>query len=313
MLAAEKRAADIVTKFVIKEEKCQKSRPSPKIVVLENEVTADGQKEMSKLQLAAKKKTKKKDSKSNSAPKEVDTTKAKARKSKYKQKRKLNFEKYYGNVKKKFGWGVDPDKLTKEQLDERARLKTKSFKKNTCPLCKSRFRMRSRMKEHVKKQTCSCKYCGLIYQSAFQRSDHRWTCDMRLRSENIKRENLLSNGNTIISPLWSRPPVFSNHSNPPEIVMPIQPSTLALGVIPQSLQSESNFALPTLTLDFWPSRIKQPLCPVENDKFNRRPRLDKASEPSFGSENVAKPPPNTLDKEIKSLLVTDKLDIIMDF
>jgi len=311
MLAAEK-GAESVPKIIIKQEKCQKTNPSPKIVVLESKVSGDRQTEISKSQVAAKKKTKKKDSKSKSARKEVSSTKTKAQKSRNKQKRRLNFEKYYGNVRKRYGWGVDPDKLTKEQLDARARLKTKSFKKNICQLCKSSFRMRSRLNEHIKKQTCSCKYCGMIYQSAFQRSDHRWTCDIRLRSENVKRESWLSNVNTPrISPLWSRPPVITNQ---PDVVMPIQPSTLALGIIPESFRSESNFTLPTLALDFWPSRIKQPLCPVANDKFHRRPRLDQASEPSFTSgENVAEPPPNTLDKEIKSLLGNDKLDIIMDF
>jgi len=308
MLAADK-GADRGTKVIIKQEKCQKTTSSPKNVVLRSKASGNERKEISKPQVAEKKKTKKKDSKSKTARKKASNIKTKAEKSK---KRRLNFEKYYGNVRKRYGWGVDPDKLTKEQLDARARLKTKSFKKNICHLCKSSFRMRSRLNEHIKKQTCSCKYCGMIYQSAFQRSDHRWTCDIRLRSENVKREHWLSNLNTpLISPLWSRPPVFSN---PPEIAMPIQPSTLALGVIPESFQSESNFTLPTLTLDFWPSRIKQPLCPVENDKFHRRPRPDQASEPSFTSgENAAEPQPNTLDKEIKSLLVNDKLDIIMDF
>jgi len=308
MLVADK-GVNIGTKVIIKQEKCQKTRPSPKIVVIGSKVTGNGQKEISNPQGAAKKKTKKKDSKSKTARKEVSNSKTKAQKSK---KRRLNFEKYYGNVRKRYGWGVDPDKLTKAQLDARARLKTKSFKKNICHLCKSSFRMRSRLNEHIKKQTCSCKYCGMIYESAFQRSDHRWTCDIRLRSENVKREHWLSHVTTpLISPLWSRPPVLSN---PSEIAMPIQPSTLALGTIPESFRSESNFTLPTLALDFWPSRIKQPLCPVANDKFHRRPRLDQASEPSFTSgENVAEPPPNTLDKEIKSLLGNDKLDIIMDF
>lgn len=309
MLVVEK-APDSGTKVVIKKETCEKTSQCAKIVVLENNVIRN-QEEISDPQVLKKKKAKKSKSKSKTTHKHADNTKPRAQKSKSNQKRKLNLQKYYNGVKKKFGWGVDPDKLTKQQLAERARLKTRDFKKNICPLCKCRFRMRYRMNLHIKKQTCSCKFCGLIYVSAFQRSDHRWTCDARLKSENIKTENPLSNVNTaLISPLWGRPPVISNT---PEIVMPTQPSIHALGVLSESFRNESNFTLPTLALDFWPSRIKQPLCPVENDKFNTRPQLDQASEPSFGFENVAEPPLNSLGKEIKSLLVNDKLDIIKDF
>jgi len=309
MLVAEK-AAVTANKVVIKKETCQEIRPCTKIVALENNAVRD-KKEISNPVVLAKKKAKKRKSQSKNTSKEVSTSKARVLKSKSEEMRRLKFEKYYGGIKKKFGWGVDPDKLTKQQLAERARLKTRDFKKNICPLCKAKFRMRYRLNLHVKKQTCACKFCGLIYVSAFQRSDHRWTCDVRLMSENVKTENQLSNLNTaIISPLWGRPPIFSNT---PEIVRPIQPSTHALGVTSGSFHGDSNFTLPTLALEFWPSRIKQPLCPVENDKFNTRPRLDQVSEPSFGCENVAEPPPNTLDKEIKSLLVNDKLDIIMDF
>jgi len=240
--------------------------------------------------------------------------KPKIRHSKNKRKRDQDdYERYYDGVRKKFGWGVDADKLTKEQLHERAKLKHKSFKKNTCPLCKSRFRMRSRLKEHIKKHNCSCKHCGMIYESAFQRSDHRWSCNVRLRTGIIKQEKYPRSVNTTrISPLWTRPSVFST---PRQMEVPIRPSTLALGVIPESFRSDSNFVLPSLALDFWPSKIKQPLCPVESDKFNAKMLLDEPSpsEPSLGFGNVVAQPPNTLDREIKSLLVSDQLDIIVDF
>jgi len=309
MLVLEK-ATDSGNKVVIKEETCEKTGPCAKIVVLENNVIRN-EEEISDPQVLTKEKAKKPKSKLKNTHKQASTTKARAQKAKSKQRRKMKLKIYYSNVRKKFGWGLDPDTLTQEQLAARARLKTRDFKTNICPLCKSRFRMRCRMNLHIKKQTCSCKFCGLIYESAFQRSDHRWTCEIRLKSENIKTENPLSNVNrALISPLWGRPPVISNT---PEIVLPTQPSTHALGVLLQSFPSESNFTLPTLALDFWPSRIKQPLCPVENDKFNTRTRLDQASEPSFGFETVAETPSNSLGKEIRSLLVNDKLDFIKDF
>jgi len=308
MLVVEK-APNSCSKVVIKEETCETTRPCAKIVLGNNIIR--NEEEISDPQVLTEKKTKKPKSLQKNAHKQVSATKARANKSSSKQRRKVKLKLYYASVKKKFGWGVHPDKLTKKQLEERAKLKIRDFKKNICPLCKSRFRMRYRMNLHIKRQTCSCKFCGLIYESAFQRSEHRWTCDIRLKSENIKTENPLSNVDTaFISPLWGRPPVISNT---PEIVMPTQLSDHALRVLLQSFPSEPNFTLPTLALDFWPSRIKQPLCPVENDKFSTRPRLDQASEPSFGFETVAEPPASSLGREIKSLLVNDKLDIIKDF
>jgi len=312
MLVEEKAAEEIVNRVetVVKEERCQNSRDVPKKVSLESEGIGHEQKEVFEQIVHIKKKTKRKNPKKKATGKKNSAGKGNVGRPKNKRKRgQQDYERYYSGVRKKFGWGVDIEKLTKEQLGERAKLKSRNFKKNTCPLCKSRFRMRSRLKEHIKKQTCSCKHCGMIYESAFQRSDHRWSCDVRIRAGMIKKEKQPGDVNdTVVSPLWNRP-LFST---PPLINVPIRPSTLALGDIPVSFRSESNFVLPSFALDFWP-KIKQPLCPVENDRFTTRLQLDEPSEPSLGFANVAGPPPNTLDKEIKSLLVTNKLDIIVDF
>lgn len=322
MLIEEKGAEEIVDRFktVIKKERCKKRKTGLDRIVPENKARFEQEKEISKPTIKSKKKKATKDEHKKKMGKETGAGKTKVktkgkpkvRHSKNKRKRDQDdYERYYDGVRKKFGWGVDADKLTKEQLHERAKLKHKSFKKNTCPLCKSRFRMRSRLKEHIKKHNCSCKHCGLIYESAFQRSDHRWSCNVRRRTGIIKKEKYPSNVNTaLISPLWARSSAFST---PRQMEAPTRPSTLALGIIPESFRSDSNFVLPSLALDFWPSKIKQPLCPVENRKFNAKLQLDEPSEPALGFQNVGAQPPNTLDREIKSLLVSDQLDIIVDF
>jgi hypothetical protein len=312
MLVEEKGAKESVSTVepVIKEERCHKSRNVAKKVVLESKVIGNVLIKVSEQAEPKKKKMKEKNPKKKAAGKKNTTGARKVGRPQNKRKRgQKDYERYYGSVRKKFGWGVDIEKLTKEQLEARAKLKSMNFKRNTCPLCKSRFRMRSRFKEHVKKQTCSCTHCGMIYESAFQRSDHRWSCEVRLRDGMIKKEKQPGDLNSVFdSPLWNRP-LFQT---PPLIDVPIRSPNLALGDIPVSLRSESNFVLPSFALDFWP-RIKQPLCPVENDKFTTRLQLDEPSEPSLGFTNVAGQLPNTLDREIKSLLVSDKLDIIVDF
>jgi len=222
-----------------------------------------------------------------------------------------DYKSYSEGRKKKFGWGLAEDKVTKEQLYERSKLKLQSFRRNVCPLCKCRFRMRNRLNEHIKKQNCACQNCGMVYESAFQRSDHRWSCNVRQKNVNIKKEQYPRNANTSMTPpLQIRSvPVFTP---PSQTEVSRQSSSLALRPIPDALRSESNFVLPSFSIKFWPTKIKQPLCPVENNKFSSKKHVG-ASEPALGLENIAEPLTNKLDNEIKSLLGNDKLDIILDF
>jgi len=223
-----------------------------------------------------------------------------------------DYKSYSEGRKKKFGWGLAEDKVTKEQLYERSKLKLQSFRRNVCPLCKCRFRMRNRLNEHIKKQNCACKNCGMVYESAFQRSDHRWSCSVRQKNVNIKKEQYPRKANTSTTPpLQIRPPpVFTP---PSQTEVSRQSSSLALEPIPDAFRSESNFVLPSFSIKFWPNKIKQPLCLVENNKFSSKKKHVGASEPALGLENIAEPLTNKLDSEIKSLLGNDKLDIILDF
>jgi len=202
---------------------------------------------------------------------------------------------------------MDINKVTKEQLRERKKQEYKKYQKYVCPFCKDRFRENSRLNDHINKQNCSCKECGMIYETAFQRSDHRWSCNVRLKNGMIENEKHPKDVKIAMKPLlWDRASVSSTPQN-------IKVATALPRISPQSLPSLSKFVLPSLSLDFWPPQIQQPLCPVENTKFCTKVQLNEPSEPSFDLENVEKPSSNKLDREIRTLLVYDKLEILKDF
>jgi len=272
----------------------------------------DKQRDIFKQPVPKKGSTKKKKSQAVQEGIEMHKDKVKAKRWAKRKRCHDDYKSYSEGRKKKFGWGLAEDKVTKEQLYERSKLKFQSFRRNVCPLCKCRFRMRNRLNEHIKKQNCACKNCGKVYESAFQRSDHRWSCSVKQKNVNIKEEQYLRNANTSMTPpLQIRPlPVFTP---PSRTEVSRQSSSLALRPIPDAFRSDSNFVLPSFSIKFWPSKIKQPLCPVENNKFSSKKKYVEASEPALGLENIAEPLTNKLDSEIKSLLGNDKLDIILDF
>lgn len=296
---------------VIKKEKSRKIRIVPNEVNRGTSFSISEQTELFK-KPCPRKRGRKKNSRQKLADVDMVGVAVGAERSAKRKRDRVDYKRYYEGRKKKFGWGLASDKVTKEQLWERSKLKQQSFLRNSCPLCKSRFRMRYRLNEHIKKHSCACKHCGKVYESAFQRSDHRWNCNVRLKSANIKKEKHPCNFNTSLAqPLWTRP--VSDISSPHQIEVSTRSALFARGPIPYAFQSASKFALPSFDLEFWPSKIKQPLCPVENDKFSANLQRGDPAESLFGSENISERPSSTLDKEIKSLLFTDKLDILVDF
>jgi len=295
---------------VIKKEKPLKIRTVPKEVNQGTNVCINERKELFKKPFPRKRRKKKSGKKRGVV--RVDGVAARAKRSAKRKRDQVEYKRYYEGRKKKFGWGLAEDKVTKEQLWERSKLKLQSFRRNSCPLCKSRFRMRYRLNEHIKKHRCACKHCGKIYESAFERSDHRWNCNVRLKSVNIKQEKHHSKINSSLArPLWIRP--ASVLSSQPQNEMSSCSSSLALGPIPDAYRSESNFVLPSFALKFLPSKIKQPLCPLENHKFSSKQQRGRPIKSFFGSENIPEQPASSLDKEIKNLLVNDKLDLLLDF
>jgi len=307
-----KQAERVVKKIkpVIKKEKTRKIRTFPKEVTPGTNISINERKEQFKK--PSPRKRRKKNSRKKQGDVRMEAVTARAKRSAKRKRDRVEYKRYYEGRKKKFGWGLAEDKVTKEQLWERSKLKLQSFRRNSCPLCKSRFRMRYRLNEHIKKHSCACKHCGKVYESAFERSDHRWNCKVRLNSVNIKQEQQPTNFNTSLArPLWIQP--VSVFSTPSQNEVSSRSSSLALGPIPDTFRSESNFVLPSFALKFWPSKIKQPLCPVENDKFSSKQKSGKSKETSLGSQNIPVQPSSTLDKEIKNLLVNDKLDILLDF
>jgi len=295
----------------IKKTRLRKRRTVLKKVKQGNKARSYEQKECSELP-RKKRRRKRKSFEMDKSGGKNKTAKLRTKQVKKQKRREQLYEHYYQGRRKKFGWGVDEDKVTKEQMQERAKLKSRSFRRNMCHLCKARFRMKFRLEQHIKKQSCSCKDCGVIYESAFQRSDHKLTCKVRQKRDMMKKEPKRY-VKTQPAPAVKKQPLSMFATSP---YLNFEHSTLELGPLPEELQSESNFALPTLTIKFWPAKIKQPIIPTDNEKFSRsgQRQLDGPSaEPSLATENGAELPPRALDREIKSLLINCKKDTISDF
>jgi len=239
--------------------------------------------------------------------------KAKAEKSREKIKRiQEDYKRYYETRRSKFGWGLDQDILTKEQMFERAKLKVKSFERNECHWCKVRFRMRYRLKLHMKKQNCCCKDCGYVYKSAFERSDHKDSCTTG-EDEHIKNKPAKDKAKSvptkdktaIIPPMsvpnWRRPlrqallsPIVGKVEDCPDPLHGI--------FIPDEL-------IPSLTIPFCPTKTEPTLSPIKYESD-----FQENCEPSFmGMYDSFMDSHNVFDSEIKNIVAHEMVDIVSDF
>jgi len=209
--------------------------------------------------------------------------------------------KLYGSYYMKFGWGIPEEKLTKEQLQERTILKAKCFKRNVCPYCKTKFRIKHRAQKHIENRNCSCRDCGMIYECAFERSDHKQKCGMK----NLWQPTNVNAAKTPLVEGGGSPTLFSTPRRPTTWLS----STLALRRKVDAFRSESEFSLPSFNLDFGVYKTERSVSPNE-DTFSLKLEVN---EPIFDLEDIAKPITNPLEREIKNLLLNDQVEIISDF
>jgi len=237
--------------------------------------------------------------------------KGQAEKSREKRKRiQEDYKRYYETRRSKFGWGLDQDKLTKEQMSERAKLKVKSFERNECHWCKARFRMKYRLNLHMKKQNCCCKDCGYVYKSAFERSDHKDSCTARdhIKNEPTKdkpKSEPTKDKTAIIPPIsvpnWRRP-LRQTFLSP--IVGKVEGCSDPLhGIfIPDEL-------IPSLTIPFCTTKTEPTLSPIKYESG-----FQENCEPSFmGIYDSFRVSPDILDSEIQNLVTHEMIDIVSDF
>lgn len=217
--------------------------------------------------------------------------------SKKRKRDQEEYTRYYATRRKKFGWGLDSTKLTKEQMSERGKLKSRSFKRNQCPSCKIRFRMRYRLNEHMKKKNCSCEECGYIYMSAFERSAHKLSCrgneSKPLKSEYRERKTSFSQ---LSVPTSMEPREHLLYSPFRELVN--YPGSILYGHVPNNFFTTSKITIPSLSLEFSPKRIRRPASPVKNLENER---VERTEPPLVGIYEMNMKHPHAIDKENISL------------